>query len=102
MADTNTGSVHASNLIEALMQITIKIASPQYHRLRDAVPADSVAREAIEKATRIDHSLEGVLFGGYMISGNEEQTAIIRQIATQCCPDILPTVEEAIRHARPG
>ena len=84
------------------MQIIIKIASPQYYRLRDAIPADSVAREAIEKATRIDHSLEGVLFAGYTISGNEEQAAAIRQIAAQCCPDIIATVEEAIRHARPG
>jgi hypothetical protein len=46
------------------MQINIKIAAREFHRLREQVPADSVAREAFDKATRIDHSLEGVLFAG--------------------------------------
>jgi len=84
------------------MQIIIKIAFQQYHRLQNEIAADSVAREAIEKAIRIDHLLEGVLFGGYVISCNEEQACIIRQTATQCCPETIPTIDEAIRLARPG
>ena len=67
------------------MQINIKIASREYHRLREQVPADSVAREALDKATRIDHSLEGVLFAGYVIPCNVEQACVIREIAAHRC-----------------
>jgi hypothetical protein len=84
------------------MQIIIKIASRPYQQLRDAIPADSIAREAIEKASRIDHSLEGVLFAGYTITCNHDQAQIIRQLATRCCPEIIPTVEQALTLARPG
>ena len=78
------------------MQINIKIATREYHRLRELVPADSVGREAIEKATRIDHSLEGVLFAGYVIPCDEEQARTIREIAAQYCPEVVPAIEAAI------
>jgi hypothetical protein len=84
------------------MQINIKIASREFHRLREQVPADSVAREAIEKATRIDHSLEGVMFAGYAIPCDEEQACVIREIAARCCPEVIPAIETAISLARPG
>ena len=82
------------------MQIIIKIAVQQFHRLQNEIAADSVAREAIDKATRIDHSLEGVVFGGYVISCNKEQACVLRQTAIQCCPESLPAIDEAIKLAR--
>jgi hypothetical protein len=84
------------------MQINIKIAAREFHRLREQVPADSVAREAFDKATRIDHSLEGVLFAGYVIPCDEEQACVIREIAAQCCPEVIPAIEAAISLASPN
>jgi hypothetical protein len=84
------------------MQIFIKIAPREYNRLRAQIPTESAAHEAIEKATRIDHSLEGVLFAGYTIPCNEEQARIILEIARQCCPEIISDIEEAITLAEPG
>jgi hypothetical protein len=82
------------------MDIFIKVTLQGYTRLRDQIPAESDAREAIEKATRIDHSLEGVLFAGYTIPCNEHQARIILETAQQRCPEIVPDVEEAITLAR--
>ena len=47
------------------MEIFIKLAPQFYKRLRAEIPAGSAAHVAIEKATPIDHSLDGVLFAGY-------------------------------------
>ena len=49
------------------MQIFIKLATRDYTRLRSNITFHSVAHEAIEKATRIEHSLDGLLFAGYSI-----------------------------------
>jgi hypothetical protein len=84
------------------MQISIKITANDYHRLREHIPGNSSAREAIDKATGIDHSLEGVLFAGYMIPCNDEQAQIIRDIATRYCREIIPAIDQAIKLARPG
>mgnify|MGYP003694420803 CR=1 FL=1 len=41
------------------MNIFIKVAPRYYERLRGQIPNQSPAREAIDKATRIDHAVEG-------------------------------------------
>ena len=46
----------------------IKVAPRYYERLRSQIPVESPAREAIDKATRIDHAVEGVLFEGLQYS----------------------------------
>ena len=84
------------------MEILIKIAPQAYDRLRSHISTDSAAHETIETASRIDHAIEGVLFAGYTIACNEEQARIILEIAKQCCPEIIPTIEEAVRLARSG
>ena len=55
------------------MDIFIKVARRYYERLRSQIPTESPAREAIDKATRIDHAVEGVLFEGYNIPCDEDQ-----------------------------
>ena len=81
------------------MQIFIKIGSRYYSRLRSHVPLHSAAREAIEKATRIEHSLDGLLFAGYSIPCDMEQARSIFEIARRCCPEIIPEIEQAISRA---
>ena len=70
------------------MKIIIKAAPRDYRRLRSYIPADSPAYEAMEKATRLDYSLDGVLFAGYSIPRDEEQARIILEIAKRCCPEV--------------
>jgi hypothetical protein len=82
------------------MEIFIKLAPGAYKRLRNQVPADSAAHEAIENADQIDYSVEGVLFAGYTITCNEHQARILLTTATQSCPDIVPNIEQAIKFAR--
>jgi hypothetical protein len=53
------------------VEISIKVASREYEQLRTHVPDGSSAREAVERATRIDYSLGGVLFEGYTIVCDE-------------------------------
>jgi hypothetical protein len=83
------------------MDIFIKVARRDYERLRSQIPSDSPAREAIEKATPIDHSIEGVQFEGYNIPCDENQARILIEIAKQCCPEIIRDIETAIRLAAP-
>jgi hypothetical protein len=83
------------------MEIFIKVAPRHYEQLRSQIPSESPAHEAIDRATRIDYSLEGVLFEGYNIPCNEEQAQIILETARQCCPEITSDIEHAIRLARP-
>lgn len=85
-----------------IMLIFIKVAPRGYERLRRHIPTESPAHEAINKATRIDHVLEGVQFEGYNIPCDVDQARIILQIAKQYCPDIIGDIEEAIELARPG
>lgn len=82
------------------MEILIKLTPRDYNRLRSHVPTESAAYEAIEKAGRIDHSLEGVSFRGYTIRCDERQTRTIREIAKQCCPEMVPDIDHAMTHAR--
>jgi hypothetical protein len=82
------------------VEIFLKLASRDYERLRDHVPSHSSAREAMDKATPIDHSVEGVQFQGYDVACNEDQARIILETAKHCCPEIIPKIEEAIRIAR--
>jgi hypothetical protein len=83
------------------MEIYIKFAPRDYERLRNLIPAASPAREAIDNATRVDHALEGVLFEGYTVPCNGDQARAIREIAEQNCPELIPTIEQAIDLARP-
>ena len=81
------------------MKIFIKVAPRDYSRLRGYVANDSPAYEAIEKATRLDYSLDGVLFAGYSIPCDEEQARIILEIAKRCCPEIISEIEHALSRA---
>jgi hypothetical protein len=81
------------------MDIFIKVAPRQYELLRSQIAAESLAYEAINKATRIDHAVEGVLFEGYNIPCDEDQARILLEIAKQYCPEIVPNIEEALRLA---
>jgi len=83
------------------VEIFIKLAPRPYNLLRNHIPAESSAHEAIERASRIDHSVEGVLFAGFSIPCNEEQARVILEIAKQYCPEIIPDIEKAITFARP-
>jgi hypothetical protein len=82
------------------MNIFIKVAPRYYKRLRGQIPNQSPAREAIDKATRIDHAVEGVLFEGYNIPCDENQARIILETAKQSCPEIVRDIEEVLRLAR--
>jgi hypothetical protein len=84
------------------MDIFIKVAPRYYERLRSQIPADSPAREAIDKATRIDHAVEGVLFEGYNIPCDEHQARIIFETAKQYCPEIVRDIEKALKGVRSG
>jgi hypothetical protein len=53
------------------MKIFIKLASRDYEKLRSRIPRGAATHEAIERATRIDYSLDGVLFEGYNIPCDE-------------------------------
>ena len=67
----------------------IKVAPRYYERLRSQIPVESPAREAIDKATRIDHAVEGVLFEGYNIPCDEDQARPSRNsqaILSRNCP----------------
>jgi hypothetical protein len=82
------------------MEILIKIPPQAYDRLRRHISTDSPAFEAVDKASRIDHSIEGVLFAGYAIACNEVQARILLDIAKQHCSEIIPDIEKAITLAR--
>jgi hypothetical protein len=82
------------------MEIFIKVAARPYERLRNQIPNQSPAHEAINKATRIDYSVDGVLFEGYTIPCNEGQAEIILETAKQCCPEIVSDIRKAITRTR--
>jgi hypothetical protein len=83
------------------MDIYLKVASRHYHLLRDKLPDDSPAHEAIETATPIEHTLDGVQFEGYNIPCDEVQARIILDTAKRCCPEIIHDIEQAIKIGRP-
>jgi hypothetical protein len=78
----------------------IKVAPRYYERLRSQIPTESTAREAIDKATRIDYAVEGVLFEGYSIPCDEDQARILLETAKQYCPEIVREIEDALRLSR--
>jgi hypothetical protein len=82
------------------MDVFIKVAPRQYDKLRRQISTESRAHAAIDRATRIDHSIEGVEFEGYNIPCDEEQARIILEVAKQYCPEIIADIEEAITLAR--
>jgi hypothetical protein len=82
------------------MNTFIKVAPRYYERLRNQIPIESPAREAIDKATRIDHAVEGVLFEGYNIPCDEDQARILLETAKQYCPEIVRDIEEALKLSR--
>ncbi|MEX0803889.1 MAG: hypothetical protein WD688_11315 [Candidatus Binatia bacterium] len=84
------------------MEVFIKIAPQEFSRLRDRISSESPAHEALDKATPINHAIEGVLFEGYNIACDENQARMILEVAKECCPEIIRNIEEAIKLARPG
>ena len=82
------------------MKIFVKVAPRHYERLRSQITSDSPAHEAIERATRIEHSVDGVLFEGYSIPCDENQARIILEAAKQCCPEVTADIEQAIKLGR--
>ena len=83
------------------MEVFIKVAPRHYEQLRNQIPSESPAHEAIERATRIDHALAGVLFEGYSIPCNREQAEIILETAKKHFPEIVSDIEQAMMLARP-
>jgi len=83
------------------MEIYIKLAPRDYERLRSCIGSESPAREAIDNATRVAHAVEGVSFDGYNIPCSEAQARAIRETASRSCPELLPTINQAIDLARP-
>lgn len=81
------------------MEIFIKLGPREYNRLRSRVPDGSPVQEAIDRATRIDYSLGGVLFEGYSIPCAERDARLLLDIARQSYPEIIPKIEEAMRLA---
>lgn len=84
------------------MEITLKVGSREYDQLRTHVPDGSTAREAVERATRIDYSVGGVLFEGYTIVCDEDAARGLQETAAHYCPEIVPKIQEAVRLARSG
>ena len=82
------------------MDIFIKVAPRYYEQLRSQIPTESPAREAIDKATRIDHAVEGVLFEGYNIPCDQDQARILLKTAKLHCPEIVRDIQEALRLAQ--
>jgi hypothetical protein len=84
------------------VKIFIKLASQDYKKLRSRIPDGSPAHEAIERATRIDYSLDGVLFEGYSIPCDEHHARILLEIARERCPEIVSEIQKAVQFAESG
>lgn len=82
------------------MNIFIKVAPEEYSRLRERIPTESPAHDAIAKAAPIGHAIEGVTFAGYGISCDENQARQILASAKECCPSAVLEIEKAIELAR--
>jgi hypothetical protein len=81
------------------MEIFIKLAPRGYNRLREGIHPASAAQDALNRATPIDHSVDGVQFAGYTIPCSAEQARALLEVARHSCPEIIPDIEEAIRRA---
>lgn len=82
------------------MEISIKVSPENYEKLRSGVSHESRAREAIDKATWIEHALGGVEFEGYDILCDEEQARMLLATAKRCCPTAILDIEKAIAFAK--
>jgi hypothetical protein len=82
------------------MEISIKVSPEDYEKLRAGIPHHSPAREAIDKATWIEHALSGVLFEGYDILCDDEQARVLLATAKRCCPTAVHDIEKAIAFAK--
>jgi len=82
------------------MKAFIKLSSREYEKLRRGIPDGSRAHETIQRATRIDYSLEGVLFEGYTIPCDDDDARVLLEIAREGCPEIVPKIQEAMRLAK--
>lgn len=80
------------------METVIKLAPAQYEKLRRHILNDSIAYDAVEKATRIDHSIDGVLFEGYSLTCDERQAEELLKIAKSACPEIVGSIEKTIKN----
>jgi hypothetical protein len=84
------------------VEISLKVGSREYDQLRTHVPNGSTAREAVERATRIDYSVGGVLFEGYTIVCDEDAARGLQEIAAHYCPEVVAKIQKAVGLARSG
>jgi len=82
------------------VEISIKLSLADYETIRDGTPHGSVVHQAIDRATRIEHALGGVLFEGYDIPCDEAQARAILDAARRVCPHAVRDIEKAIAFAR--
>ena len=82
------------------MEISIKLSLADFETIRDGTPHGSIAHRAINRATRIEHALGGVLFEGYDIPCDEAQARAVLDAARRCCPHAVRDIEKAIAFAR--
>jgi hypothetical protein len=81
------------------VEISIKLSQADYETIRDGTPHGSIVHQAIDRATRIEHALGGVLFEGYDIPCDETQARAILDAARRCCPHAIRDIEKAIAFA---
>jgi hypothetical protein len=82
------------------VEISIKLSPADFETIRDGTPHGSIAHQAIDRATRIEHALGGVLFEGYDVLCDEAQARAILDAARRCCPHAVHEIEKAIAFAR--
>jgi hypothetical protein len=80
------------------MEIFIKLASREFEQLRTKLPAGSHT-QIMDRATRIEHSVDGVLFEGYTIPCGERDARKLLETAAKYCPEVVSKIQEAIRLA---
>src|SRR6267142_6297276 len=78
------------------MNIFIKVAPRYYERLRGQIPNQSPAREAIDKATRIDHAVEGVLFEGSTFPVTKTKRASFSKQPSNPAPRLSATLRKSL------
>ena len=82
------------------MDIFIKVARRYYERLRSQIPTESPAREAIDKATRIDHAVEGYCLKVTIFPVTRTRRASFSKQRDNIAPRLSRDIEEALRLAR--
>lgn len=82
------------------MDLFIELAPKHYEQLRSRIPGPSAAHRFLSRATRIDYSIEGIVFEGYSFPCKVDQTGILLEACERYCPENLPDIQQAIRLAR--